>query len=813
MAHVSHKLSNSLEGALAGGGDPATSPLYVFGPFLRLIVVAGVAYVTFGATIWLVVFTIAMVSAMYRLVMIWVTDGSGGSGLSEEEFGGWAVKVNAAITFVEYTLTFLVSMAAMVTFIADRLPILNDSIIGIQYRTFVAIVLSILTGWLVNRGPRTAARAFGPATAGVLILLWAMIIATVWQYGVNLPTINWQAFTGEYLHFTFAGFTRMLAVMTGIEVFANLVAAYGGEPREKSNKAFGSLLIIMGTTAATMLIVGPAILALSEPTNPEVSVFTQTMDALLPQPLPYLGTLVGIAVLLSASAASAQGLQNLALGLNKRHYIPAVLGQQNKFDVADKPVWLEVGLVTLIFLVAGTNEETYLAIYAAGVFVLLSMTGWAASKRLIRLLREKFSASQFLILLGTVIAAAITTAATLVIFEERFLEGAWIYFVLIPLLYVGFTYSRNKLGDPSPLEEQLGELEETMLGGFGFGQSFETVPVSVSRGARVIGRPNPERLKEVIPSGDWKEQITPPSHILVPLDGSGFAEQALPSAEALCLAYNARLLLLSVPQARQLIRSIPLYGKLPEPGTPIWDTQESYLAQVAERVSTLGIRVDTLIQTGPVTDAINKLIKERGVDMVVLSTRGRSGLQRMVLGSVATQVIQRVTRPVLLVRPIEGAKPEMPEFKKLLVTLDGSEFAERVLPYVRASTNFESVVLLLAVPQVPRAERYGAVVEEIQQLREQAEQEAGEYLECVAAALQEDGIEAHVLVCGSRPADTIISVAEEEDVDVVMLATHGRGELDRLFLGSVADRIVQNTQCPVFLVPIHERRQNGNALH
>lgn len=108
MAHVSHKLSNSFEGALAGGGDPATSPLYVFGPFLRLIVVAGVASVTFGASIWLVVLTVAMVSAMYRMVMAWVLDGSGGSGLSEEEFGSWAVKINAGITFVEYTLTFLV---------------------------------------------------------------------------------------------------------------------------------------------------------------------------------------------------------------------------------------------------------------------------------------------------------------------------------------------------------------------------------------------------------------------------------------------------------------------------------------------------------------------------------------------------------------------------------------------------------------------------------------------------------------------------------------------------------------------------------
>ena len=95
MAYVSHKLKTSFQGALAGGGDPATSPLYVFGPFLKLIVVAGVAPVTFGASVWMVVLTVAMVSTMYRLVMIWVVDGSGGSGLSEEEFGSWAVKVNA----------------------------------------------------------------------------------------------------------------------------------------------------------------------------------------------------------------------------------------------------------------------------------------------------------------------------------------------------------------------------------------------------------------------------------------------------------------------------------------------------------------------------------------------------------------------------------------------------------------------------------------------------------------------------------------------------------------------------------------------
>jgi nucleotide-binding universal stress UspA family protein len=808
MAHVSHKLSNSLEGALAGGGDPATSPLYVFGPFLRLIVVAGVAYVTFGATVWLVVFTIAMVSAMYRLVMLWITDGSGGSGLSEEEFGGWAVKVNAAITFVEYTLTFLVSMAAMVTFIADRLPVLNESLLGIQYRTVVAVVLSILTGWLVNRGPKTAARAFGPATAGVLVLLWAMIISTIWQQGFHLPSINWQAFSTEYLHFTFGGFTRMLAVMTGIEVFANLVAAYDGSNRQKSNKAFGSLLIIMGTTAATMLIVGPAIFELSDPTNEHVSVFTQTMDLLLPQPLAYLGTLVGIAVLLSASAASAQGLQNLALGLKDRHYIPAFMGQRNKYDVADKPVWLEVGLVVIIFLLAGTNEETYLAIYAAGVFVLLSMTGWAATKRLIRELRQVFSASNMAVLIGTAIAATITSTATIVIFEERFFEGAWTYFIFVPILYVAFTYFRRQLGVPSPIAEEFGKMEESMLAGFGFGQSFEGA--TADAGMSTVAVPLPLKTSDVKVTEStirrWQEVTASPGHILVTLDGSSFAEQALPAAEALCKAFDAKLTLASVlPVKRKFRAALPNQANADrvEAG---WQERESYLHKVAERMQAKDIEVEFRVLVGSIAESINQLMQEQSIDMAVMSTHGRSGIHRWLLGSVANNLVQMMTRPVLIIRPIEGKEPPVPTFGKLLVTLDGSEFAERVLPYVRASTNFQSVVLLLNVPEVPEAQQYGAIVEEIDEMRAKAEDEACAYLEGIANFLRQEGIETQIFVTGSRPAETIISLAEEEAVDVVMLATHGRGEMDRLFVGSIAERIVQHTHCPVFLVPIRERR-------
>ncbi len=520
MAHVSHRLSNAFQGALAGGGDPATSPLYVFGPFLKLIVIAGVAEVTFGASIWLVVFTVVMVSAMYRLVMRWVVDGSGGSGLTEEEFGSWAVKVNAGITFVEYTLTFLVSIAALVTFMADRLPALNGAVAGLPLRTLVAVLISIGIGALVNRGPKTAARAFGPATLGVLLLLWTMIVATIWQRGFHLPTINLRAFTPDYFHFTLGGFARILALMTGIEIFANLVAAYEGTNAERSRKAFGSLIIIMGTTCLTMLIVGPAILAEANLSDTHVSVFTQTMDHLLPTPLPWIGTMIGVLVLASAAAASAQGIQNLALGLRYRHYIPAWLGLRNDFDVADKPVWVEVAIVALCFLAFGTHEETYLAIYAAGVFILLSMTGWAAAKRLLRNLKAEFSGGAAATLGGTIIAALLTTAATVIIFEERFFEGAWTYLLFIPVLYLVFSRFRYQLGTPRPLDEHLGR--------FFAGQYL--LPFQ----------------RNDMPEDDFGIE-----RIMVPLDGSALAEHAIRVAETLARRTSGRIDLMSVSAERR----------------------------------------------------------------------------------------------------------------------------------------------------------------------------------------------------------------------------------------------------------------------
>ncbi len=799
MAHISHKLKNSFEGALAGGGDPATSPLYVFGPFLKLIVVAGVAQITFGASVWLVVITIAVVSAMYRLVMQWVTDGSGGSGLSEEEFGGWAVKINAAITFIEYTLTFLVSMAAMVTFIADRIPILNESMFGLSlltYRTFVAIALSVLTGWLVNRGPKMAARTFGPATAGVLILLWMMVIATIVQYGLHFPDFNFDAFRLEYLHITLGGYVRILAVMTGVEVFANLVAAYDGTPTQKSNKAFYSLLIIMGTTAITMLIVGPVIFEVSDPLNVDVSVFTQTMDHLLPNPLPYIGTLVGIAVLMSASAASAQGLQNLALGLKERKYLPPLFGEPNQYEVADKPVWIEVAIVSICFLFFGTQEETYLAIYAAGVFILLSMTGWAVTKRLVRRVREQFKWTSALLIIGTVVAALLTTGATLIIFEERFFEGAWTYLVFIPILYAGFTYFRSRMGEPQPEMDYLGLLDANQLAGFGFGQ-IDVKPNGAGLGendeAEVVWQPDPVDSK-------WYEQTVTIRSIAVLLDGSKEAAQAIPMAKAVAKSTNAHVTILSVIKE-------PVTARQKKTHQIVLSERKTYLKRVVNDFQNMGIDANYAVRDGSISEVTKQYIDEASVDLVITTTRGKSGKPHWLDGGVSRELVQSIDVPILIVKYLEDGYPSPPDIKHILVALDGSVYSERVLPYARAlATAFESNLMLLSVPAVPEVKDYRAPSEVVENIRDKAETNMRKFLRDIAHPLQKDHLRVKTFVQGSIPARTIVNVSEEQKADMVMLTSRGRGSLDLLLMGSVAEQVVHDTKIPIFMMPARDRK-------
>ena len=636
-----------------------------------------------------------------------------------------------------------------------------------------------------------AARTFGPATGGVLLLLWVMIITTIIKYGFHLPDFNLQAFSPENLHYTLGGYVRILAVMTGVEVFANMVAAYDGTKSQKGTKAFNSLLIIMGTTAATMLIVGPVIKNVADPLIEDVSVFTQTMDVLLPAPLPYFGTLVGIAVLMSASAAAAQGLQNLSLGLSERRYVPPFFGRRNEYQVADKPVWLQVFIVGFIFLLFGTHEETYLAIYAAGVFVLLSMTGWAVTKRLLRNARKNFDWGTALLILGTIIAAILTSGATIIIFVERFLEGAWTYFIFIPLLYIIFGYTRKQMGAPSAALDYLGRLDASNLAGFGFGQ------LNPASGAVTAKPDSPDDLRwepAPIAESKWRRQEFNLDKVAILLDGSDYAAQALPWAKMYCQKTGAHLTILS-----------SIKGDLDE-FEEKFEERKKYLEDVQNKLRTEDLDADIVLRSGFIADATQLLVHEKQIDLVITSTRGKSGKLNWTSGGVSQKLIQKINQPILLVQTSEEGNATPPKLERILVPLDGSIFSERVLPYARSLAQiFDAELILLTVPAVPEPEDYSAPSELIEDIRRKAEMEIENFLDAVARSLSESGIRVRTIVAGTLPARTIVNVGRDENVDLIMSTSRGRGGFELLMLGSEAQRIVEQSEKNVFMIPIRDR--------
>ncbi|HNS01479.1 MAG TPA: universal stress protein [Anaerolineae bacterium] len=810
MAHPARsKLRNSLQGVLAGGSVPVSAPLLSLGSFWRLLAVAGATGAAAGASLWLAALTLLAAALVYGVVILaplrrgrlpWVHNGRGAAGLSEEEFGAWAIKVNAAVTFLLYILAFLVSLSAALTLLADRFPALDhDLFLGIAGRDLLAAGLAVALAWLVSHRPRRLVTFYGLSTGAALALLWGLVIAAVWHSGgLRLPPFSTAAFASwQSVQQTAAGLARLLAILVGIEVFTTLEPAFQGDGEERARKAFGSLALTAVTGLAALLILGPLPL-LGEAEGGSVSPTSQVLQALLPGPLIWLALLIATALLLSAAAASAQALQNLSLGLATRRFAPSFLAQRNRAGAPERPVELLAAIAAACFLLLGARAEIYLPVFVAGSLLLLTIVAWAAWRRARREARVLPGRKGRLLSLTLFLAALTISLASLLAAVEGFARGAWVLLLAAPLLYALFHFTRRRLGSPNPLQEELGRREGAM----------HALASPRSTGGAIAARLPSTRLApaaEAIDRGAaerWQQQPAAPRQVAIALDGSEFAERALPSAVAISRQLDATLVLISVLPGRGALRVLPRgrsSGNPLEAGQP---ELETYLDALAGQCQAQGVRVETYIAAGPVAQSIAMLTRELRIDLLVMSTHGRSGVSRFMLGSNASALLQLTRVPVILLRPQALAAGQRPILRRVLVTLDGSSFGEQVLPWARLSAQVSGAeLLLLTVPEIPEPAMYGALGDAVDELRQQADANARRYLERTAALLTEEGLAVSALVEGSRPATTILDVAEREEVDLIMVATHGRGGVERLFLGSVADRVVHHSRHPVMLIP------------
>jgi nucleotide-binding universal stress UspA family protein len=145
-------------------------------------------------------------------------------------------------------------------------------------------------------------------------------------------------------------------------------------------------------------------------------------------------------------------------------------------------------------------------------------------------------------------------------------------------------------------------------------------------------------------------------------------------------------------------------------------------------------------------------------------------------------------------------------YKKILVPLDGSELAEKVLPHaVALAKESRAEVTLLSVVQLSlgfTAAKIEAIPEAAAERKAALKAEAATYLEKIQRGLKEQGIPVRIVALEGDVAAQIIAYAEQEDIDLIAMATHGRSGIDRFVMGSIAEKVVRHTTKPVLLVRV-----------
>jgi nucleotide-binding universal stress UspA family protein len=323
------------------------------------------------------------------------------------------------------------------------------------------------------------------------------------------------------------------------------------------------------------------------------------------------------------------------------------------------------------------------------------------------------------------------------------------------------------------------------------------------------------------------------ARILVPLDGSTRAESAVPIAARIARASGGSVLLLQVVT---IPIEIGIQKKPPEVYSQaafdrgVADTK-GYLEGVAQSEALKGVKTETGAVTGAIAPWILAAIQTLHADLVVMCSHGYTGFKRWALGSVAHKLAPHSPVPVLVLRD-GGSVPTtaMLQPMRVFVPLDGSPLSESALePAAQLVTalapSTQKAIHLLRVVDLPSSygkfrssgdAHYDAGV------RAEAKREYEAYLDTVAKRFTEGDLATYKLsVTTSVPidmdvAEAIVQAAEQGEgaqrtgYDLIVMATHGRGGVQRWVLGSVAERVLHATKVPLLIVhsvPTEQKHQ------
>jgi nucleotide-binding universal stress UspA family protein len=290
--------------------------------------------------------------------------------------------------------------------------------------------------------------------------------------------------------------------------------------------------------------------------------------------------------------------------------------------------------------------------------------------------------------------------------------------------------------------------------------------------------------------------------ILVPLDGSPLAEKALKHARQLSTPGSTELILVNIIETFRY--NFSAMDMVPvDTLVYIRRSMEAYMDSQRNELIMQHFTVQTHVIDGDAAAGILDIADVTGADLIVMTTHGRSGVDRWIMGSVAERVVHSAPIPVWLVRNATDVTP-LHTIERILVPLDGSTMAEQALEQAQllARQTDAELLLLRIVPEPEDMKRSMILMTEssAQKAIDKQHEHAELYLAQLAQTLTSAGLRNRTLVTAGTPVESILETVAAEDVDCIVMATHARLGVDRLLHGSVAAQVLHRCERPMLLV-------------
>lgn len=296
--------------------------------------------------------------------------------------------------------------------------------------------------------------------------------------------------------------------------------------------------------------------------------------------------------------------------------------------------------------------------------------------------------------------------------------------------------------------------------------------------------------------------------ILVPLDGSELAAKALVQARRLLRGPETDVILVRVVETGGLD---PVHSAAVTPRLRL--EASDYLARLKNDLVRSGIKARPVVGEGLAWEQIVDVARREEATLIVMTSHGRTGLARWVLGSVAEKVIRSSRIPVLVLRSFEtgatGLESAVPgvelAFHKLLVPVDGGDLSLAALdPAARVAHVFGASVVLVQVESrfdYPPGTFMSRLVDPPKVSPGLLPADPARRLDHAGEWLAARGLTVTTLRVGGDAASRIVDLPRELGADLIVMATHARAGLTRFILGSVAEKVLRHSELPLLIIP------------